>query len=219
MPPPAALKGEDWILRHPSVWLVAPTVLLLLGQAVAPFVSGTSRLAGFLLIAPLLLCLLAKTRRLGVLLLIGAAAFALGFFRHKQLIYPDFPSNHLRVAMNRSATLYLEGFLRREPEKLPNRTRWIISAQRIWHPSGAEEIIGDLSVTVRSVRRDWRYGDRVRFKIAPVVPRDSGNPGGFNYARYLARRGVGASGGWDSYWFSRTGCAASGGRLAERRTD
>ena len=100
--------------------------------------------------------------------------------------------------MNRAELLYVEGSLLQEPEKLPNRSRWIIRTQSIWHPTGAEEITGNLIVNVRAVRREWRYGDRVRFKVRPVVPRDSGNPGGFNYANYLARREIYASGFLDN---------------------
>jgi competence protein ComEC len=189
-PPARASKNVNRLVDHPSVWLMAPTVLLLLGQALAPFVSGLAPAAAFLVMAPLLLCLNAKTRRLAMVLSLGAATFSVGWFRHRQLIDPEFPPNHLHSAIARSETLYIEGSLLHEPEKLPNRSRWIVGAQRIWHPTGAEEITGHLILTVRSVRREWRYGDRVRFKLRAVIPRDSGNPGGFNYARYLARRGI-----------------------------
>ncbi len=189
-PPPRAPKGVNWLVHHPSVWLMVATLLLLLGQALAPFISSLSNVTGFLCLAPLFLCLRAKTRRLGLVFCVGAIAFSVGFLRHRQLIDPEFPTNHLHSAINRSETLYIEGFLAQEPEKLPNRSRWIVDAQRVWHRTGAEEITGNLILTVRSVRREWRYGDRVRFKLRPVLPRDSGNPGGFNYARYLARRGI-----------------------------
>ena len=92
--------------------------------------------------------------------------------------------------MKDDSRFYLEGWLRREPEKLPGRSRWIVQAERIWHPTGSEEVSGNIIVGVRYVRREWRYGDRVRFWLLPQVPRDSGNPGGFNYATYLARRGI-----------------------------
>jgi competence protein ComEC len=55
-------------------------------------------------------------------------------------------------------------------------------------------ISGDVLVTVRTVVRDWHYGDRVRFWLQPAAPRDSGNPGGFNYASYLADRAIYATG-------------------------
>jgi competence protein ComEC len=189
-PPPFAPKHVNWLVQHPSVWLMVPTILLLLGQALAPFISRVSNVTGFLVLAPLLLCLRARTRRWGMVLCLGAIAFSVGFFRHRQLIDPEFPTHHLHSAINRTETLYIEGFLLQEPEKLPSRSRWIVGAQRLWHPTGAEEITGNLILTVRTVRREWRYGDRVRFKLRPVLPRDSGNPGGFNYARYLARREI-----------------------------
>jgi competence protein ComEC len=196
--PPTGSNGVDILVHHPSVWLLVSTALLLLGQAVAPFASGIFPAAGFLLITPVFLCLRVKTRRWGLVLLLGAVAFGVGFFRHRQLIDPAFPPNHLYASMNGSEPLYIEGSLAHEPEKLPNRSRWFIWAQRIWHPTGAEEIIGNLIVTVRTVAREWRYGDRVRFRLRPVVPRDSGNPGGFNYASYLARREIYVTGFLDN---------------------
>ncbi len=174
------------------------TGLLLLGQATAPFATGIHLAAAWLLPAPLFLCLSGKTRRWGLLSLIGALAFGVGYIRHRQLLEPKFPPHHLRAMLTIDETLYIEGTLKQEPERLPTRSRWIIGAQRIWHPTGAEEIVGDLILTVRSVRREWRYGDRVRFKLRPVIPRDSGNPGGFNYASYLARRGIYVSGFLDT---------------------
>src|SRR3970282_2177595 len=45
-------------------------------------------------------------------------------------------------------------------------------------------------VTLRHVRRDWRYGDRVRFWVRPMIPQNSGNPGGFDYATFLSRRAI-----------------------------
>jgi competence protein ComEC len=187
-------KGINGLIHHPSVWLVLPTALLLLGQAMASFAPGISSAAGLLVIAPLFLCLAVKTRRCGLVLFVGAVAFGIGYQRHRQLLDPVFPSNHLRSAMGRAEQLYIEGSLLQEPEKLTTRSRWIIRTERIWHPTGAEEITGNLIVTVRTVGRQWRYGDRVRIRLRPVIPRDSGNPGGFDYARYLARREIYVSG-------------------------
>jgi competence protein ComEC len=109
-----------------------------------------------------------------------------------------FADDHLRTVMARDSALYLEGTLRHEPEKLAQRTRWQVGAERIWHPTGAEEISGDILIGVRFVRREWRYGDRVRLRVRPQLPQDSGNPGGFNYATYLARREIYATAFLDS---------------------
>jgi competence protein ComEC len=186
------------LIRHPSVWLTVGTGALLAGQATAAIVPALFPGAAFWLIAPLLLCLPAKTRRWGVVLMVGAGAFAIGYVRHRQVLEPVFPAQHLRTVMDRAETLYIEGSLLQEPEKLPNRSRWLVGCQRIWHRTGSEEITGNLILTVRESGGDWRYGDRLRFRLRPRVPHESGNPGGFNYAAYLARRGIYATGFLDS---------------------
>ena len=184
---------------HPSAWLIAPTISLLLGQAVAAGPWSIPIEAAAVLLLPVLLAVSARWRRRAVLITVSLLALSVGYMRHRQLLAPEFPQNHLRSVMNRDdGRIYLEGTLRHEPEKLVNRSRWQVAAQRIWHPSGAEEITGDLLVTLRGLRRDWRYGDRVRFWILPSIPRDSGNPGGFDYATYLSRRAIYVTGFLDN---------------------
>lgn len=183
---------------HPSAWLIVPTLSLLLGQAVAAGPWNMPSAAAAVSILPLSLVGTRRWRRLGLLLAIALFAFSLGFLRHRQLLFPEFGENHLRSVAAREARVYLEGTLRHEPERLVNRSRWQVMAQRVWHPTGAEEIRGDILVTLRHARRDWRYGDRVRFWVRPVMPRNSGNPGGFEYATYLARRGIYVTGFLDS---------------------
>ena len=185
---------------NPSAWLIVPTISLLLGQAVAagPWQLPSEAVAAALLL-PALAAVSARWRRCALLMAVSLLALSVGYARHRQLLSPEFPQNHLRSVMARDeGRIYLEGTLRHEPEKLVNRSRWQIRAERVWHPSGAEEITGDLLITLRSLRRDWRYGDRVRFWIRPSIPRDSGNPGGFDYATYLSRRAIYVTGFLDN---------------------
>jgi competence protein ComEC len=204
---------------RPSTWLFALTGSLLLGQsaAVLPIVLSADLL--FLLLLPLVFVInpLAKRRWIAgpiagrdltsernkptinyqawaLLAMVAGSMFALGYSRHRQLLFPDFPANHLRSVMNENDESYLEGLLLHEPEKLPNRSRWYLRMERMWQPTGAEEISGDLLLNVRQLRREWRYGDRIRAQIRPTVPKDSGNPAGFNYATYLSRRQIYAIG-------------------------
>ncbi len=118
---------------HPSLWLIAPTLSLLLGQAIAASSWVIPAQAGILVLTPLLFLPSIRIRRVGLLLLITAVAFSVGYARHRQLLQPSFPANHLRSVMDDSSRLYLEGTLEQEPEKLPNRSRWIVRAERIWH--------------------------------------------------------------------------------------
>ena len=181
-------------IDHPSVWLVVPTVALLVGQAVAAIPLAIPFQVGFFVAVPLLLVVRASNRRVGFLVFAAGLALWLGYLRHWQLIYPNFPPNHVRLLTDGGARIYLEGSLGREPDRLPNRQRWLFRSERIWHPTGAEEVSGNILLSVRKVRREWHYGDRVRFWIRPQAPRDSGNPGGFDYATYLARQEIYAIG-------------------------
>jgi competence protein ComEC len=175
---------------HPSVWLFFPTLSLLAGQGAAALPYAVPPQLLFLLLTPLLLVFKARTRRWGLLIFAAAVCFALGYVRHWQLLHPSLPANHVRWLTYDNARVYLEGSLIREPERLSNRHRWLLRCERIWHPTGAEEITGNLLLSLRHVRREWHYGDRVRFWIRPQAPRDSGNPGGFDYATYLARQEI-----------------------------
>lgn len=181
----------------PSAWLIVPTLGLLAGQAGASI--SVPPAAAALLLAPLAFVVSARWRRHALLGFLAASALSIGYLRHRELLFPQFPADHLRSIMARAeGRLYLEGTLRHEPERLINRSRWHIRAERIWHPTGAEDAHGDLLINLRTVRRDWRYGDRVRFQIRPVAPQNSGNPGGFEYATYLARRGIYVTGFLDN---------------------
>lgn len=175
---------------HPSVWLIVPTLALLAGQAFAVTPWNVPLVAGAGLLLPLVFVISRRWRSEALLIFLSGLAFSLGYARHRELLYFQFPPSHLRSVMAREGRLYLEGTLRHEPEKLINRSRWQIRAERIWQPTGAEEITGDVLVGVRRVRREWRYGDQVRFWIRPTIPQDAGNPGGFNYATYLAQREI-----------------------------
>jgi len=194
------MPASDEIDRalHPSAWLIVPTLALLGGQAFAAAPWEIPSAASAALLPPLGFLISKRWRSYAALVLLSGLGFSLGYARHRELLYPQFEQNHLRSAMAREERLYLEGTLRHEPEKLINRSRWQIRAERVWQSTGAEEITGDILVGVRAVRREWRYGDRVRFWIRPSIPRDAGNPGGFNYATFLAQREIYAVGFLDS---------------------
>ncbi|MGE5217870.1 MAG: DNA internalization-related competence protein ComEC/Rec2 [Chloroflexota bacterium] len=174
----------------PTAWLIAPTLALLFGQTMAAGPWNVPPAGAAVVLLPVLFFIALGRRRWAVLSILCALAFTLGYFRHRQLMFPEFAENHLRTLIPLDARVYLEGRLGQEPEKLVNRIRWQVVAQRIWHPTGALEITGDILITLRSARRDWRYGDRVRFWVRPLAPQNSGNPGGFDYATFLSRRGI-----------------------------
>ena len=186
----AEAAGSGSVDLHPSAWLILPTLSLLLGQAIA---AASWQLPDnhWLAVVPILLLpFYRRWRHWFILGLLVTLAFSVGFVRHREILFPNFPDHHLRSVMLRHERVLIEGWLNAEPEKLINRHRWLMRAERIWHPAGAEDIVGDLQLSLRSTRRVWRYGDRVRFLLRPNLPQNSGNPGGFEYATYLAQRQI-----------------------------
>lgn len=182
------------LIRNPSIWLIVPTLSLLLGQAIAaaPLVLPTSSWLFFLV--PIFFLFQRDQRSWALLILLTEAGFSLGYVRHYQILHPPFPPNHIRSVMNEGSQIYLEGVLHQEPEKLPQRSRWIVRSQRIWHATGAQEIKGYILISLRQTRREWHYGDRIRFWMRPLIPRSAANPGSFDYASFLARREIYATG-------------------------
>ncbi len=183
-------RPQGFLRRNPSAWLIGPTLALLAGQALAASPLRPPAYSLALLFLPFPFAFRRATRGWAILCLVAGIAFAVGYRRHVDVLEQVFPANHIRSLIEDGEELYLEGRLLAEPERLPQRMRWTVRLLRRWHPTGAEAITGDLLVTIRFAGRDWRYGDLVRFRAEPFVPRGGANPGGFDYALFLARRGV-----------------------------
>jgi len=190
----AASPPHSFLFRYPSTSLIVTTLALLAGQAFAASPLHFPPIYLSLLLIPLPFIFWRAGLAWAILCLLAVSALLLGYWRHAQLLDPKFPPDHLRSVMQEDSRLYIEGMLQQEPQKLPQRSRWLVRVLRVWHPTGAQEISGDLLLTVRAGSRDWRYGDRIRFRVEPRIPRDNGNPGGFDYAAFLARRGIYATG-------------------------
>src|SRR5258706_16340063 len=136
---------------HPSAWLVAPTVALLLGQALAVLPWAIPSVTAGIIAIPLILTIYSRWRSRALLVLISLLTLALGYLRHRELLLPVFPQNHLRVVMARDGPIYLEGVLRHETQRVSQRTRWQLRGERIWHNTRAEEITCAILISLLSV--------------------------------------------------------------------
>ncbi|MFQ5852184.1 MAG: DNA internalization-related competence protein ComEC/Rec2 [Candidatus Binatia bacterium] len=176
--------------KNPAAMVIAPTLSLLLGQAIVSWSPlSVLLLSALFLMASFSIWWLGKMRW-AFLLFFLSLAFLIGHVMHYNLLNPHFPKDHLRLLTNAREPLYVEGVFYREPEKQPYRSRWYLRAERIWQPNGAQPTEGNILVTVRETARDWHYQDRVRFWLRMRPPRTAGNPGEFDYAAYLARREI-----------------------------
>ncbi len=127
--------------------------------------------------------------RLAVLVSSLSGAFLAGHLTLQRVYAPDFPAHHLRqLALPQK--VILEGWLFREPERGPARGRLYLEAQRLWQDGQPRPATGKVLVTVRHLQDRWQYGDVLRLPLKIRTPRNFHTPGSFDYAGYLARRGL-----------------------------
>ena len=171
-------------------WLIVPTLSLAGRARRLPRAVGYSPCYGAVILAAgALLLLLPALAPLGALLVcFTALPSACGYVRHRQMLYPRvFIEDHLRSVMTPRSGFISKGAQRREPEKLHQSQPLAGSrASASGIRPGRKKSAAIFCSACARARREWRYGDRVRFWMRPSLPRDSGNPGGFNYATYLA---------------------------------
>jgi competence protein ComEC len=106
---------------------------------------------------------------------------------------PHFPSNHI-FHYTGKGKVNLEGLLYRRPIPSPRGTKLHLKVEKIYLPDGLIKARGNVLISVKEYRGDLRYGDRIRFIAKLYHPRNFNNPGGFNYRRFLACKGIWVTG-------------------------
>jgi competence protein ComEC len=98
------------------------------------------------------------------------------------------PPDHLAHRMPR-AVASVEGTV---VESTPRgeRRELILRAERVRSREGEARVQGLLAITIAHGRASWPAGARVRVTTRLRRPRNFGNPGGYDYAGALARRGI-----------------------------
>jgi competence protein ComEC len=92
----------------------------------------------------------------------------------------------------------LIGIVRGEPIRRPPRTTALVEVERVGSGANARPAHGLVRLTLRR-HRALRDGDRVRAWVTLRRPRSFHSPGAFDWAGYLARRGVHVVGSvWDA---------------------
>lgn len=135
--------------------------------------------------------------------------FLLANLALQRTLHPDFPPEHLRL-LSLPQQVIVEGFLFREPDRFPHRSRLYLEALRVWQDGESRPAAGKILLTVRSLAGSWHYGDILRTPLSLREPRNFHNPGGFEYEGYLARQGIYLSAFlWDDTTIERIGATGN----------
>ncbi len=103
--------------------------------------------------------------------------------------HPDRPPPGLPPLSQRQEILLI-GKIAAPPKQYPDKTRAIVSVEQSRLDDGMHPVSGGLLLTLLSCRKEWSVGERFIGRVVLRPVRNFNNPGGFDYRRYLADRGI-----------------------------
>lgn len=144
---------------------------------------------GILVVALAFLVSFLSESKKSSLILAPALFFLWGVLFISRVYNPSFPTNHL-IHFAGPDKLLIEGVLYQAPERIGEKTRFYVRAEKIYQNEAGWAATGNLLLIAHDQNHNLRYGDRVRFMAKLYLPRGATNPGAFDYKKYLARRGI-----------------------------
>ncbi len=118
--------------------------------------------------------------------------FTLGYWSLQSWVSPRLPANHVSHFID-GRPWHIIGTVDGDPERFPDRTRLVLKAESLARKGVFHKVSGAVRVTIREPVASLRSGDRVACLAKLKEIHNFNNPGGFNYRRYLAFRGIYAS--------------------------
>jgi competence protein ComEC len=167
-----------------GLWLVTAAVLA--GEVVAAASTPPRTLLVLVPIAALG-CRRRPARAIWVVVVL--AAFLTGAARMRSVRFPVLPPDHVdRLALPLRTTLV--GRIVAAPERRNGRTILLLAAEGLGRGGARRPASGLVRVSIRRATRRWSYGERLAADTTLRRPRNFANPGSFDWAGLLARRGV-----------------------------
>ncbi len=114
---------------------------------------------------------------------------AVGYLSIQYLTAPSLPEND----MSRFAGKHLQiitGVITDDPIIYSHRVKLNLRVQRLEYQNHTDSVTGIIRVTVAHKPPQLMKGDRIRFKGKIRLIRNFHNPGGFEYERYMAYKGI-----------------------------
>ncbi len=115
--------------------------------------------------------------------------FAVGCF-YSVLSNDLIPENHLIRKIISGEDCFLTGTVVSIPEEHEDRTSFELDAEKLEKDGRKYAVTGKVQANIYDGGGQVDYGDRLKFYAKVVVPRGSKNPGGFDYQKFLKRRGI-----------------------------
>ena len=143
------------------------------------------------LAAGLILSLLAfiTRRHAAAFCLIGVCFFTLGIHGIGTILYDDPAADHI-AHWAEKGKFVLDGVVSENPRVSEDRTSLVLEATRVSGEGFSRGVCGKLLLSVGENTRRFKVGDLIRTETRLKHPRSFGNPGAFNYERYLRLQGI-----------------------------
>jgi len=125
-------------------------------------------------------------------LAVVVALFFLGILTMNITLHPYRGVDHITRFLS-AEKITVEGLICESPQVSSDRTELVVAASRIFSDGQYIPVSGRILLTFRGLY-PFRYGQWIRFKSRLRLPHNFGNPGGFDYERYLLFRGISARG-------------------------
>ena len=151
-------------------------------------VSDTPLVTSLLLTFILLLTASIKKSEKLITALVVLSMLLLGILNVNMHLYHDTGAKHI-VNYAGKDKLIIEGVICENPELSPDRTALTVSAGRLISDNADTPVEGLVLLNVEG-RREFNYGDAIRFATRLKVPHNFQNPGGFDYVKYLRYKGI-----------------------------
>jgi competence protein ComEC len=149
-----------------------------------PWVLGS--LAAGLILS--LLALIAR-RHAAAFCLIGSCFFALGTLGISMTLHDEPAPDHI-ARWAEKGKIVLDGIISENPRVSEDRTSLVLEASRVSGEGFSRGVSGKILLSVGENTRLFKVGDLIRTETRLRHPRSFGNPGAFDYERYLRLQGI-----------------------------
>ncbi len=187
----------DWLRSRQTIHmpLIPIVIVYLLGLTVGEHLTIPRTISYFGIIALIFISVISILRNRPTLrtTAILILFWLLGIVLINLHLRPHFPPNHILHYAGKGG-LHVEGLLYRRPIQSPRGTKLYLKVENIYLPDALIKARGKVLISVKEYGGDLRYGDRIRFIAKLYHPRNFNNPGGFNYRRFLACKGIWVTG-------------------------